>query len=221
MSVTHFITGHLDISDAEFTAHYVPQLQQALKEPDSQFVMGAAPGVDTRARQWLIAEGVSPKRITVYILERFMEAVNITDGCNIIVAFPSHETCDQAMSAVSHYCIAWVRPEAEQRAIIEAMIARGEIPGPYRKRVSATERNIHRRRQSPLQYWHDGKLLTAPCSWNAVGVEKWRWTNQHVEPRECVTMKERKGPGDVTVTTICRSCLDANFGYIGEEPNLE
>jgi len=205
MPVTHFVTGHLDISAAEFAQHYVPQLEQAAREVDSEFVMGVAPGVDTMARAWLVAHGVAPARITVYVLARFKEAVDIKDPVNTMGFFPSHAKCDSAMAAASHYCIAWVRPEAETRVIVEARIALGEIPGPYKARESATARNLRRALRTPQRYWHGSETEMRACE----------WALHDRNLRRCVVVKERRGPGDIRESAACLGCLRANFGYSG------
>lgn len=49
---TYFISGHLDLTDAEFQEHYVPRIDAALAE-ESAFVVGDARGCDRMAQLYL------------------------------------------------------------------------------------------------------------------------------------------------------------------------
>jgi hypothetical protein len=215
MKVTHFVTGHLDITPEQFREHYVPLLEQACKEADSEFVMGTAPGADHMTLEWLLANGVAPGRITVCVLERFRDT-ELPAGVKRIGHFPSHEKCDAAMAAMSHYCIAWVRPEEETRRIVEAKITAGEIPGPYRPRESATERNMRRPRAFTPAYWHDGKLLSiAECRICRSGRERYGtelFPDKAEQP--CYTVHHRRGPGDITQMKVCEGHFASNFGSL-------
>lgn len=53
---TVFISGHRDLTRAEFDLHYLPRLRQAV-EQGCDFVVGDAPGCDALAQAYLRACG--------------------------------------------------------------------------------------------------------------------------------------------------------------------
>ena len=181
MSVTHFITCPAELTEAQFSEHYVSQLLLAIRET-CEFVMGTS-APDTMARAWLIAAGVAPTSITVYMLSADRDAIDIQE-CNTMGFFPSAELRDAAMSSASHYCIAWACPE--------------------------TELNRNRHRQPVQRYTSSDAVTNVECGWAANYRNRCSWMHD-AGMRDCVTMTERRGPGDVLAITICRSCMEANF----------
>jgi hypothetical protein len=102
-----FISGHLGISPDEFTEHYVPKINAAIANGD-YFVVGDARGVDVMAQLHLMNY---KDRVTVYHMfssPRFNKGEFKTSG-----GFESDSDRDAAMTRVSNYDIAWVRPGRE------------------------------------------------------------------------------------------------------------
>ncbi|MFZ6731924.1 hypothetical protein ACO0LG_08375 [Undibacterium sp. Ji42W] len=104
---TAYISGHLKISNEEFTEHYVPKLAEALERGDS-FVVGDARGVDEMAQGYLV---LYTDKIKVYHM--FEKPRNCAFGLETVGGFNSDEERDAAMTAASDDDIAWVRPGRE------------------------------------------------------------------------------------------------------------
>lgn len=147
-----FVSGHLDLTEAEFNEHYVPRLRE-LYLSGASFVVGDAPGCDLMAQQFLtdLDMGCAHRRpeVTVYhMLEkprnlycRFMdEPFSLRGG------YGTDETRDAAMTANSTVDVAWVRPVR-------------------RHRKSGTAKNLQRRRDTDAF-----KRLQEIASWPAVKV---------------------------------------------------
>jgi hypothetical protein len=56
--MTHFISGHLDLTQAEFDANYRPAIDEALARSDS-FIVGDARGTDAMAQNYLLGKTTS------------------------------------------------------------------------------------------------------------------------------------------------------------------
>lgn len=105
---TYFVSGHLDITDVEFTSYYVPKLLAALEDPDARFVVGDAAGTDHIAQQWLYSR---TKRVTVYHMftdPRYNQGFPTKGG------FTSDRERDEALTRDSDQDIAWVRHGREK-----------------------------------------------------------------------------------------------------------
>lgn len=114
-----YISGHLDLTEQEFLDHYLPLIQKTLEERGT-FVVGDARGADVMAQR--------------YIVEFFKTYVSLVPNCDypMIVyhmfdsprnnmgnfrtkgGYTSDEDRDGAMTHVSDYDIAWVRPGREK-----------------------------------------------------------------------------------------------------------
>jgi len=112
-----FVSGHRDLTPAEFYQHYQPQLDKAITA-GHQFVVGDAPGADALAQMYLSAGSrqalvgrVAPERVTVYHAGR--KPRNWYGGFAVRGAYTNQPAKDAAMTAVSDYDIAWVRPSKE------------------------------------------------------------------------------------------------------------
>ena len=103
---TAFISGHLDLTEDEFVAHYMPLLDKALQCGD-EFVIGDARGTDERCQIYL---AVRTKHVKVYHM--FTSPRN-NAGFETVGGFKSDKERDEAMTAASDYDIAWVRPGRE------------------------------------------------------------------------------------------------------------
>lgn len=141
---TAFISGHLDLSDEEFSLHYRPLIEKAVQAGD-MFVVGDARGADLMAQK-LLMDLMGPQesnaRVCVYHLHA--TPLNYVPGLRIHQSnFKSHNAKDSAMTFNSDYDILWVRPPEESRKLF------GIKFDP--KRVSGTERNRRRREKLKRQ----------------------------------------------------------------------
>ncbi|MBP3958650.1 hypothetical protein J8F10_25670 [Gemmata sp. G18] len=105
--MTHFVSGHLDLTAAEFDEHYRPALDAALARGDS-FVVGDARGAGTLAQNYL-----SGKTRAVVVYHMFTSPRN-NAGFKAIGGFETDDTRDVQMTADSDEDIAWVRPGREK-----------------------------------------------------------------------------------------------------------
>lgn len=105
-TITHFISGHLSLSDTEFYEHYRPAIDAALAHGDS-FVVGDARGADTLAQNYLLG-----KTDNVLVYHMFTEPRN-NAGFKTVGGFKSDSERDARMTAESDHDIAWVRPGRE------------------------------------------------------------------------------------------------------------
>lgn len=118
-----FISGHLKITDDEFTKYYVGRILEAVRQGHS-FVIGDAVGVDNLAQQLLKNY---KNAVTVY---HMLEKPRYNQDFPTIGGYTSDDERDAAMTAASDYDIAWVRPGKEN---------------------SGTAKNIARRKMKDLQ----------------------------------------------------------------------
>lgn len=102
-SPTHFISGHLSLTNSEFDEHYRSVIDNALGRGDS-FVVGDARGADARAQNYLYG-----KTDKVVVYHMFTEPRN-NAGFKTIGGFASDIERDRQMTADSDCDIAWVRP---------------------------------------------------------------------------------------------------------------
>lgn len=103
----HFVSGHLDVTQAEFDEHYVPKLNAAIRAGDA-FVVGDARGLDAMAQAYLYGRTT---KVTVYIFEA---SRHMRSGFRTVGGFTSDRSRDRAMTAASDADIAWVRPGREK-----------------------------------------------------------------------------------------------------------
>ena len=102
MSVA-FISGHLDLTDAEFEAHYVPALDRAHAAGDT-FIVGDARGADFLAQRYLLARSAN------VVVHHMYTAPRNNAGFSTVGGFASDEERDRWMTTNSDYDIAWTRP---------------------------------------------------------------------------------------------------------------
>ena len=106
---TYFISGHRDITDAEFEFNYEPLINAALRNPKTKFIVGDCDGVDIMAQNYLMdVIFIEPSRITVYHMldapRNINPRIEKTRG-----GFKSDEERDAAMTVASSFDIAFVR----------------------------------------------------------------------------------------------------------------
>lgn len=153
------ISGHVDITPADFATHYLPAIDFAISRGD-YFILGDAQGIDTLALDYLLQHGgpFIKHRITVYPSRPYniakFEAMGLGTSRNPPEETPASERStrgkgrrqrdprarhlqrDMRMTMVSDYDILWVRSDEEARTL---------YGDKYRPRVSATELNRQRR----------------------------------------------------------------------------
>jgi hypothetical protein len=106
--LTFFISGHLDLTAAEFEEHYKMRILGAV-ELGAGFVVGDARGTDDLAQKFLRASGARNVRVFhMFEFPRFNNEFQAVGG------FTSDENRDAAMTAASTSDIAWVRPGREK-----------------------------------------------------------------------------------------------------------
>lgn len=121
---TCFVSGHLDLSEAEFDTHYAPRLAEALAAGAS-FVVGDARGADRLAQSWLSHHGA---HVTVYHM--FGSPRNNVGPAATIGGFSSDDERDARMTADSDSDIAWVRPGRERSGTARNLARRGRRSNP-------------------------------------------------------------------------------------------
>jgi len=104
---TYFISGHLDLTRAEFAEHYEPAIKKAWGT-GGDFVVGDAQGAD------LLAQGsLKDLCADVVVYHMFTEPRNCK-GHPTKGGFKTDDERDAAMTAASQRDIAWVRPGRER-----------------------------------------------------------------------------------------------------------
>lgn len=116
---TYFVSGHLDITDVEFMAFYLPKLIAATTEPDAKFVVGDAAGTDHMAQQWLHSR---TKSVTVY---HMFHTPRYNAGFPTKGGSTTDRERDEAMTRDSDVDIAWVRPGREKSGTAKNLARRG------------------------------------------------------------------------------------------------
>lgn len=66
MEVVYFISGHRNLSREEFLKAYKDQIDSAMSNPNSKFVLAECEGVDSFAQDYLRDHLKNHKRVTVY-----------------------------------------------------------------------------------------------------------------------------------------------------------
>jgi hypothetical protein len=104
-----FVSGHLDLTEEEFEEHYVPELTLWLNR-HAVFVVGDANGADKMAQWWLFYRSAS-----VEVFHMFDEPRNFAgDAFTKCGGYKSDSARDRAMTRLSDYDVAWVRPGREK-----------------------------------------------------------------------------------------------------------
>lgn len=113
----YFISGHLDLTQEEFTKHYSKALYDGVKNGHT-FVVGDAKGTDAMAQKFLSDLNAS---VTVY---HMFTAPRNNCGFKTIGGFKYDEERDFAMTKASDYDILWVRPGREKSGTAKNAIRR-------------------------------------------------------------------------------------------------
>ena len=116
---THFVFGHLDVTDEEFEAHYAPRIRAAMAAGEC-FVVGDARGADAMAQALLVAH--DRDKVTVFHL--FTTPRHNVGDFPTRGGFASDRERDEAMTAASTAEIAWVRPGRERSGTARSLARR-------------------------------------------------------------------------------------------------
>ena len=118
-----YISGHLDLTSAEFDEHYLRPIREALLR-DDQFIIGDARGTDTIAQGYL---KFVAKNEVVTVYHMFDKPRNNVGNFKTVGGFKSDEERDAAMTAASDYDIAWVRPGRENSGTAKNLARRKKV----------------------------------------------------------------------------------------------
>lgn len=104
-----FISGHLDLTEEEFCAHYKLKIDETIQQ-NKWFIVGDAPGADAMAQKYLYEQNIM-NVIVFHMLENpriFLGRFFVFGGFN------SDSERDCAMTLYSNEDIAWIRPGREK-----------------------------------------------------------------------------------------------------------
>jgi hypothetical protein len=127
---TAMISGHLNLTQAEFDQHYMPYILSALIE-GHDFVVGDAPGADEMAQNYLKKRIDQLNTLTLVRVYHMYTIPRHNAGFATKSGFTKDTGKDAAMTADSDYDILWIRPEKHSS---------------QSGRVSGTEQNQIRRK---------------------------------------------------------------------------
>jgi len=105
---TYFVSGHLDLTDEEFAAHYEPRISAALAS-GAAFVVGDARGCDALTQRLLSQAQCRAVRVF-----HMFECPRNNSGFVTVGGFQTDAERDAAMTAASDDDIAWIRPGREK-----------------------------------------------------------------------------------------------------------
>lgn len=106
-----FISGHRDITEAEFTRHYVPKIMDAI-ENKHKFVVGDYIGADTFAQKYLkdILDAGLISKNDVTVCYMYDKPMNYISPFKRKGWFYDDFDRDGYMTTHSDYDITWIRP---------------------------------------------------------------------------------------------------------------
>jgi len=107
--LTYFISGHLSLSNDEFSRNYARTILTAM-EGGAYFVVGDARGCDHLAQK-VLGLLYPHRKVTVYHM--LSSPRNLAAPFNVMGGYQSDTERDAAMTAASDKDIAWVRPGRE------------------------------------------------------------------------------------------------------------
>lgn len=116
----NFISGHLDLTQAEFEEYYRYKIDNALSK-NQGFVVGDAKGADTFAQQYLFGK---TKAVVVY---HMFESPRNNAGFPTRGGFQSDKERDEQMTRDSHQDIAWVKPGRKKSGTQKNLNRRSKI----------------------------------------------------------------------------------------------
>lgn len=118
-----YVSGHLDLTEEEFHAHYVPQIDEACAA-GCRFVVGDARGADLLFQRHAHARG-----LVVTVFHMFERPRHHVGDFALVGGFASDTERDEAMTAASSRDIAWVRPGRERSGTAKNLLRRAQRGG--------------------------------------------------------------------------------------------
>lgn len=139
---TYFISGHTDINIREFTQMYARLILEALKEPNSNFIIGDKDGTDALAQIFLKQE--LPKdelsRVKVFFKGDKPKNYYSTEFGNV-GGFSSDEEANIAMTLCSEQDIAWIYKDREGSDVSKNILRRYTKNFPYNQWINRKNGN--------------------------------------------------------------------------------
>jgi hypothetical protein len=115
-----YVSGHLDLTEEEFVAHYLPQIEAACAR-GCRFVVGDARGADL-----LFQRHAQAMRLEVTVFHMFERPRHNAGEFATVGGFGSDTARDEAMTAASTLDIAWVRPGRERSGTAKNLLRRAQ-----------------------------------------------------------------------------------------------
>jgi len=105
--VVYFISGHLDVTEEEFSKHYAPLIKKAIDNKDT-FVVGDCRGADAMAQKYIKDHG--GKAVVFHMFK------SPRNNCGFPTkgGYKTDEERDAAMTRNSDCDIAWIRKGREK-----------------------------------------------------------------------------------------------------------
>lgn len=124
MKKIFFISGHRDITSAEFNILYKPAIQKAIADYDAFFIMGDYEGADIMAQNYLVNElNYDINKITVFHIGNAPMNIN-PKIINRVPNYGDDIARDSAMTKHSDYGIAFVRVGKENSGTAQNILRR-------------------------------------------------------------------------------------------------
>lgn len=103
-----FISGHGDLTENEFIFHYKSMIDNGICL-NHTFVVGDFKGADTLAQNYI--KSLKYDKVLVF---HMLQSPRFNAGFKTVSGFKTDEERDSAMTEISNYDIAWVRPGREK-----------------------------------------------------------------------------------------------------------
>lgn len=116
--MVYFISGHRDLTQEEFETHYIPLISTVMDEdPNADFVVGDHEGCDRMALEFILSQPTY-EFVSIYYVDTLnTKLFGSEDPTSFERVYTyncaSYDKCDQTMTLVSDFDIAWIRPGKE------------------------------------------------------------------------------------------------------------
>jgi hypothetical protein len=117
-----FVSGHLDLTDEEFAAHYAGPVERAAAR-GCRFIVGDARGADLLFQRHAHARGLA-----VVVFHMFERPRHNVGEFPTVGGFAGDTARDEAMTAASTFDIAWIRPGREKSGTAKNLRRRRPVP---------------------------------------------------------------------------------------------
>jgi hypothetical protein len=116
IDMIYFISGHRDLTQAEFHKYYTPLINKIIAIDDvARFIFGDWEGCDTLAYNYILPKLQPHQTIDIYCVNkvRFDNYSEKLYPQVDVKMCDSYDACDKAMTLASDFDIAWMRPRRE------------------------------------------------------------------------------------------------------------